>query len=120
MNLGKSFVKSANRIDEDIENQILRGRDMDFMRLTRFPKKLGQMLGTLKKGERMGKEKLTFRGQRLMAANTAALLIKLDTQSLLQRQQAIANTLLGDVQDAGRPPQASLTGQLDESRYLIR
>jgi hypothetical protein len=29
------------------------------------------MLGALEKGERMGKEKLAFRGQRLMAANTA-------------------------------------------------
>ena len=55
-----------------------------------------------------------------MSANTAALLIKLNTQSLLQRQQAIANALLGDVQDAGGSPQAPLTGQLDESSDLIR
>src|SRR5262245_4565602 len=77
------------------------------------------MLSAFQKGQSMREKQLSFGSERLPTAHAPAFLIKLHSQTLLQSQQAIANPLLGDMQNPRRLPQAPLARQFDKSCYLI-
>jgi hypothetical protein len=102
MNTLKGFVETSDGIDQNIKDQVLSGGDVDFVRFGRLAEELRQVLSPFQESQGMREKELTFRSERLAAANATAFLIKLDPQTLFECQKPIAHALFGDMQDAGR------------------
>jgi hypothetical protein len=117
----KGVVEAADRVNEHIQDQVLRGGNMDLVWLRRPVQTLDKLAGPFEEGESVRQEQTTLFGQRLPAAGTAPLVVEFDIpQALLQGEEAVAQALLGDVQRLGRTAQTTLPRQLDERRYLVR
>src|SRR5262249_22048999 len=116
----KGVVEAADRVNEDIQDEVLRRGDVDLVRLRRTVQTLDKLAGPFEEGESVRQDQPPLFGQRLPAAGTAALMVEFHAQPLLQGEEAVAQSLLGDVQCFSGVAQAALPRQLDERRYLVR
>src|SRR5262245_15114102 len=117
----KGVVEAADRVNEHIQDQVLRGGDVNLVRLRSPVQTLDKLAGSLEEGEGVRQEQPPLFGQRLPAAGTAPLMVEFDIpQALLQGEEAVAQSLLRDLQRLRRTAQAALPRQLDERRYLVR
>jgi hypothetical protein len=67
----------------------------------------------------MGQEAAPLGGEDRGAARAAALTVELDPEGGLERNQAVANALLGDSEGVGRPSNLARPRDLDERGNLI-
>src|SRR5438067_2252227 len=102
-NLRESGVKAAHCIDQDVEDQILGRRDMDFLWPGRGIETFGQLAGAFEKGQRVRQEQPALLRQWLRAPHAAALAIQFDMEAFFQGEQTVTQTLLGYVQYRRRP-----------------
>src|SRR5262249_23105680 len=107
-------MKSAHRVDQHIEDQILAGYDVDFMRPTRIGDAFRQFAGSVEVSHGQRQELVAVRRQRVARPRTAALAVELPTHASFQDHQPIPHALFGNMQGAGGLPQAAATRQLDK------
>ena len=113
-------MEVADGVNEYVEDQVLRGGDVNLTRAGGTVKALDELAGTFEEGEGVRQKQSAVLGQRLTAADAATLVVQFDLETLLQGEQTVAQPLLGDVQYPGGQAQSALPGQLHEGLYLIR
>ena len=89
-------VEPADGVDQDVEDQVLGGGDVDLPRAGR-PEQLAQLPGPVQEREGVRQERLPLGGERRPPPAAALLVVQLDPEPLLQREQPVAQPLLGDV-----------------------
>ena len=113
-------VKPPHHVDQRVRNEILAGHDMNFPRLGRLAKQLGQFAGPLQKRNRVRQQPMPFLRQRRTYRRTPRRLRYSSTPNRAsERNQPIPQPLLGQVQHLGRRPQIALPRQLHQRRHLI-
>ena len=112
-------MEPPDGVDQDVEDEVLRGRDVNLAHAIFAGEEAAQLVGPLEERDRVRQEPLPVRRQRPPAARPPALAVQLDPQPRLQRQQPVAHALLGDEQPVGRLAEATRPRQLDERRDLI-
>src|SRR5262245_53803811 len=111
-------MEPANGGDEDVQDQVLRRGDMN-LAWAGSAEELAHLPRPVEKGAGVRQKRLPLVGERRSQPAAAALVVKLDAQSLLQGEEPIAQPLFRDVRLARRGPQAAAVGELDEGGDLV-
>ena len=119
MDVGLALREVLQDVNQQVSNQILAGNDPHLLPADVHREGLIHLAGSLEEGERVRKEALTGVGQHRQAAGAANLAIELDAKLRLERQEPVAQPLLGDRQDRRGGADLTVAGDLDECAHLI-
>ena len=93
---GAAFRNSFEYVDEEIADQILAGRDADFLRARLDVERAAELLRALEETDGVWQEPPALLGEHGQPARPAALAVQFDAQALLECQKAVAQSLFRD------------------------
>ena len=91
-------MEPADRVEHRVEREVLRRGDVDLLRPLAAAKEPREAPGTIEERDGMRQEQLPLRRERRTPPRSALLVVQRHLQVLLQRDEPVADPLLGDVQ----------------------
>ena len=112
-------VERPDRVDQDVQGQVLGGGDVDLARPGGAREQLAELAGAVEEGEGVRQELLPLAGERRPPPRAALLVVERRAEPPFEGDQPVADPLLGQVQRPGRRPQAAVPGHLGERGHLV-